>query len=162
MSVFIINRVFYSSDDGYDRNTLIGYVTSEQDAVELVANLNNRHKEAEILKKKIYEYECILINIEHEKHEECPIYPKWKQGIHQDEITIEMRKERNRIIELQNEVHKRNNEKDRIRREKIESLKQAYIDSLHIRPDVLEVFNTEQRYESVLRYAYEKIEKIAL
>jgi len=92
------------------------------------------------------------------KLEDIPRYSKWKDGIHQNEITEEMRNERNKIIQMQGEVRKRNFEKSRIREQQIEYLKQNYVNSLNIDSDVIETMKSE--HCDVLHYDYEKIEEI--
>ena len=51
-SIFLINRVFYNSDAGYDDNTVLGYVTSEEVARAKVNVLNKLHEEVKKLLKK--------------------------------------------------------------------------------------------------------------
>jgi len=160
--IFLINRVFYNSDAGYDDNTVLGYVTSEEVAKIKVSELNKLHEEVEILTKKIDEHASQVIrpslgNIEYEV---CPQYPKWGPGIHQDEITKEMRDERNRIIELQEEVSKRNNDRQCLWYDKAEKLKQEYIRSLNISPDVAKAMIAERGYDSVQCYTYEELEEL--
>jgi hypothetical protein len=163
-NIFIINRVFYDSDSDYNAATLIGYTVTEDLAIQKVADLNRLHKEVVLLNDKLKKHvlEVILPSIKEEEYEIPPQYPKWRDGIHQDEITVEMRAERNRIIKLQQEVLKRNNEKSHAKFEQIENLKQKYIDSLCISSDVLDVMIAEQQYKynNVICYKYEKIEEL--
>lgn len=163
-NIFIINRVFYDSDDGNNKTTLIGYVLTEDLAIQKVADLNRLHELAVIIEDKLVKYltEVIIPSLEVTQYEVIPQYPKWKDGIHQNEITVEMRDERNRIIKLQEEVTQRNNEKSRAKEEKVKKLKQDYIDSLHLCSEVLKVMGDEQGYEynPIIGYKYEKIEEL--
>jgi hypothetical protein len=160
--VLLINRIWYNGDAGYDDSTVIGYVTSEEAAIKKVARLNDLHEKAEQFKKKIsdFVYEGIRPSLAPVAYEEAPSYPKWRPGIRQNEITEEMREERNRIIQIQHEVHARNMEKEQIQSNIVDKLKQAYIVSLNIPPDVQKVMELEEGHDSVLRYSYEKIEEL--
>ena len=162
LEIFIIKRIIYNSDAGEEGDILLGYVTSEEVAIKKVARLNMLHKEATVLSEKISEqlFNIIEPSIAPEEMEEYPQYPKWRPGIPQNEITEEMRAERDRIVQIQVEIRERHRQIESIRREKVEKLKQEYIDSLNISLDVLETMDAEQGCSEVLRYGYEKIEEL--
>ena len=71
-----------------------------------------------------------------------------------------MRAERDSIIQLQGEVQERNQKKSNVRQKQVEKLKQEYIDSLKISPDVLKIMEAEEGSNEVLRYEYKKIEEL--
>ena len=78
IEIFIINRVFYNGDAGYDDDSLMGYVTSEEMAIKKVARLNELHKEAAALSEKITDhfFNVIQPSVPQEEYEEYPRYPK--------------------------------------------------------------------------------------
>jgi hypothetical protein len=158
--IFSIHQIFYNGDSGEDDNTLLGYMTSEEKAIDKVAKLNQLHIEAVKIENKVEQYtnDVIYPSIPLCQAEDIPNYPRWKEGIHQNEITEEMRNERNRIIQIQKEIRERNYKLYQIRNEQIEKMKQDYIDSLNICSDVLKTWQTEN--ENVLRYEYRKIEEL--
>jgi len=83
--------------DDYDSYPCpIGYVTDESLANELVFKFTEFNKIAQLLTNKFYE---ILESVELEEPT-SKIIPitKWKSGIAQDDITLEMRSERDRIL----------------------------------------------------------------
>lgn len=160
--IFIINRVFYSSDDGHDCRTILGYVTEEEKAVKKVAELNRLHVEADFIKNKIdiHVNEVILPSLTPIYYEPIPQLLKWRPGISEKEITKEMREVREGIVALQLKAKQINREKSKLHTAKIESLKQAYIESLHVDPDVMKVMEEEGRYDSVNNYEYAKLEEL--
>jgi hypothetical protein len=162
IEVFIINRVYYNSDAGYEDNSLQGYVLSEESAKKLIVRLNELHKEAAALSEKITDhvFNVIQPSVPQEEYEDYPQYPKWRPGISAKEITEKMRAERDRIIQLQAEVQERNHKKSCARQEQIEKLKQEYIVSLNISPEVMKTMEAEDGGNTVLRYEYEKIEEL--
>lgn len=161
-SIFTIKRVFYSSDDGHDVSTLIGYVTDEDKAIKKVDELNRLHEEAELLKNKIdiHVKEVLLPSLDPIEYISSPSPPKWLPGISKKEITNEMREEREQIRALQIKASLINNERSHVFNLKIDSLKQDYIDSLHINPDILKIMEDEQNYDSVSCYDYKKLEEM--
>jgi hypothetical protein len=161
--IFIINQIFYNDDADKEGTSLLGYMTSEESAIKKVARLNELHEQAKIFRTNILNYISAIIepSVPDVDYEEGPILPKWKSGIHMNEVTEEMRSERNRIQALRNEASKIYFEKSRIRTEQVDKLTQEYIESLNIPHDVMKMVDIKSWGSySVSRYEYKKIEEL--
>jgi hypothetical protein len=155
--IFLI--VEHSSD--YDSFPVpIGYTETEELAIEKVAHLIKVNNEVKSLRDQIYEYKknVIVPSIPKLELEIAPDYPRWKEGIHQSEITEEMRNERNTIKELQNDIRERNTVRSNMWHNLVNTMRSDYISSLNLDPEVLLGVNSDSH--GVQGYDYEKIEKL--
>jgi len=133
----------------------IGYVKTEELAIKTVDHLNDVHKKADEILSLVW----IFTSLPASYYEEIPKYPKWRSGIPESEITQEMRDEREKIKELQKEVQSRNNIRGRERSNHIDKLRQEYIDSLNLDPEVLETMKREVN-NSITHYEYKLLEEL--
>ncbi len=89
--VYLIEKV----DEFYENcRTPLGFALTEQEVKERVNKLEDRKKCINEWIKKVYNLEKVMDD------SEVPVYkdiPNWKAGIKQDEITTEMREERDSI-----------------------------------------------------------------
>jgi len=100
----------FQPDDHYvDPSWTIGYIEHELTAKTYCDNWN-------VIQKTAIEYYDMFNDETREEYKDVSEatwdwidVPKWKAGIHQDEITFEMRAERNRIKALNERISERNN-----------------------------------------------------
>lgn len=157
-SIFVIRAI--SSD--YDVESWSwGWVETKEWAIDMVKHLDDVLKLAESFRSKIWEYRdrVIIPSVPVDETEPVPSYPKWRAGIPQSEITVEMRDERERIKKLASEIEKRNGEKHKKRWDEIERLTNEYKASLNIDPEVLNMMD-ERESSRISHFDWYELEKL--
>jgi len=143
--------------------SIVGWVETKELAENKTQEMNKNLEIAMEFNKEIWAYRNSLYNtIEKEQDEVVPSFPKWKAGIHMNEITKEMRDERNRIQKEAEEIMKRNSERDKRFRDKLDSKVKEFIDSLNINEDIMRNIDQPGKgyYQDPNNYSWCEIEKL--
>ena len=140
-TIFIIRAI--SSD--YDvHDWPVGWVETEDEAIENTKHMNEVCELAEKYKSLIREYHLSIIDTTpKEEMEKVPEYPRWPAGIPQKLITKEMRDERERIKKEAMEIQKRNDEKSKKFYDLINKSIREYKDTLNLSKNILEEMDVD-------------------
>ena len=142
---------------------IVGWVETKDLAEKKVQEMNKNLEIAKEYNDKIWDYRDSIRNtIEKEQNEIVPQFPKWKAGIHQNEITKEMRDERNRIQKEAEEVLKRNDERDRRFQDELDSEVKKFMVALNISEEIMKEIEQPGRgwYQRPINYIWEEVNKL--
>ena len=158
MKIFLIEK---NCSDWESVPEVIGFVLTEELAVEKTDHLNFLEKEVKSLISKVDEYRknVIYLELPVPTYINSPQYPKWMAGISQNDITPQMREERESIKKLQESNSKINsmlaNEWD----EKKKQMENKFIEELNVDPEILSHMKIYGN-DYVSNFTYRSIEEI--
>ena len=158
--IFIIFRNF---DDYESQSYAIGFVDSKESAEAVCRKLDGYQRiskeageRAIEIAKPFYDEE---LNLESPSN-----WPKWKEGISQKDITVEMRAERDAIKEKNKKIEDRNRIKSNERRERIENAVDEFINGLDYNEEIVEyvkkMVSKTGGCSYLLPYTYQEIKKL--
>lgn len=130
----IMYLVYARPDDHWEPSITIGYATTEQEAK---AACEKRTKMYEVYKEVKEKTDALASAVEMEKNESRLEIPKWKAGIHQKDITPEMREARNSIHKKNEAINERNAVKYLAWNDARNKAKEDYIDLLEYDEDTM-------------------------
>jgi hypothetical protein len=159
--VFVI---FENYDDYESQPYAIGFTDSRESADAVCAKLDSYLKIANEVGEKAREF-VKLIYDEDLGLESGENWPKWPAGIHQKDITVEMREERDLIKKENDEKNKRNFVKTSDQRNRIENAVVEFIDGLDYDEDLMKYIKRKISgvgyFSWLLPYSNQEVKKLS-
>ena len=150
--------IYTQPEDHWEHGVLLGFTETEEEAIAVCA----RKKQIYDIYKEVSKYvrENVGKDIVEGETKSSIDVPKWKAGIAQKDITVEMRAERDAIHAQNEEINNYNSKIYREFREAREKAKSDYIDTLEYDEDTMKYLRKyilDSTYGVYLQgYTYEK------
>lgn len=161
-----MNEIFLimTNPTGYDDSPEeIGFVLDEETAKNLIARISEEYRIAEKFSEILWtarqKYRDALPKPDLEESIEIP---RWNPGLGEKDITVEMREERKRLTDLQEEIAKRNSKKSKAFENMVEENMRHVYDSIpqSCRHYFNQKFYIRLRLYEPQPYTYRKVSKI--